>query len=82
MSEQTERVSRQSRLQGPFTLGFLHTVLSRVARRYYRTAYWGDHLFSPLIAVVPFTSNDYRKLAEGCFRLAREAKIEADAHAR
>ena len=40
------------------------------------------HLFSPLIAVVPFTSNDYRKLAEGCFRLAREAKIEADAHAR
>ena len=46
MSEQTERVSRQSRLQGPFTLGFLHTLLSRVARRYYRTAYWGDHLFS------------------------------------
>ena len=46
MSEQTERVSRQSQLQGPFTLGFLHTVLSRVARRYYRTAYWGDHLFS------------------------------------
>ena len=45
MSEQTERVSRQSRLQGPLTLVFLHTVLSRVARRYYRTAYWGDHLF-------------------------------------